>query len=393
MATAQELRDAARGKTGNAEIKANAAKTAAANAAAARDAALGKAGVQEATANAAKTKASQQAAIDKAKKDLEEGQDTGDDLSDDVIPPDNGAAPDWWIKYQEAEAAKERQQRVSSFTLLKTYAEEYGLPASLADKLIDLVAKQGYSDEAVSLELQQTDEFKARFAGIEKYKKNFATEIGSGIKAAPPKPSDYIKMEKAYQEVLNRYGLADMANRTTYAELIGGDVSVAEMTDRVVNVYDKVNNADDVLKQQLNQFFPTFGTADYAKALLTGNSPQDMASQLTRKLGAAEISSEASRAGLTTGVERAQQLQAMGVSRGTARAGYSTIAEQQTVLNKLGSIYNEDVTGLQTELEAEQFQGLASQRRKKLEGVEQASFAGRSGISQVSLSQGTAGTL
>jgi hypothetical protein len=194
--------------------------------------------------------------------------------------------------------------------------------------------------------------------------------------------------------VLLRYGLGDLATRGTFAQLIGGDVSVAEMTDRVVNVYDKVNNADDVLKQQLNQFFPTFGTADFARALLTGTSPQEMASQLTRKLGAAEISSEASRAGLTTGVERAQQLQAMGVSRGTARTGYSTIATQQTVLNKLGSIYNEDVTGLQTELEAEQFQGLASQRRKKLEQTEQASFAGRSGMSQVSLSQrGTAGTL
>jgi hypothetical protein len=387
MATPEEIRNAARAKAGMAEAKANAAKDAAAAADAVRNIARAKAGMAEAKANAAKTKASQQAAIDRAAQDLlvvEETKNKGVDVN---------AAPDWWLKYQAAEVAKENQQRVSSFALLRTYAEEYGLPASLADKLIDLVANQGYSDEEVALELQQTDEFKARFAGIEKYKKNFATEIGSGIKAAPPKPSDYIKMEKAYQDVLSRYGLADMANRTTYAELIGGDVSVAEMTDRVVNVYDKVNNADDVLKQQLNQFFPTFGTADYAKALLTGTSPQDMASQLTRKLGAAEISSEASRAGLTTGVERAQQLQAMGVSRGTARTGYSTIATQQTVLNKLGGIYNQDVTGLQTELEAEQFQGLASQRRKKLEETEKATFSGRSGMSQVSLSQGTAGTL
>jgi hypothetical protein len=391
MATAEEKRNAARGKAGAAEIKANAAKTAAANAAAVRNAARAKAGVQEATANAAKRKSAQQAAIDKAKKDLLTAEDTGDDLSDDVISPDNGAAPDWWIQYQNAEAARERQQRVSSFTLLKTLAEEYGLPSTIADKLIDLVAKQGYTDEAVALELQQTDEFKQRFSGIELYKKNFATEIGSGLKAAPPKPSDYIKMEKAYQEVLNRYGLADMANRTTYSELIGGDVSVAEMTDRVVNVYDKINNADSVLMQQLTSFFPTFGTTDFAKALLTGNSPKDMATQLQRKLAAAEISSEASRAGLQTNAEVAMQLQAMGVSRGLARTGYSKIAEQQTVLNKLGGIYNQDVTGLQTELEAEQFQGLASQRRKKLTEQEKSSFSGRAGTSQSSLNGGTKG--
>jgi hypothetical protein len=111
MATAEEKRNAARAKAGMAEAKANAAKTAAANAAAARNIARGKAGVQEATTNAAKTKASQQAAIDKAKKDLLTPQDTGDDLGDDGTPPDNGAAPDWWIQYQNAEAAKERQQR------------------------------------------------------------------------------------------------------------------------------------------------------------------------------------------------------------------------------------------------------------------------------------------
>ena len=148
-----------------------------------------------------------------------------------------------------------------------------------------------------------------------------------------------------------------------------------------------------MLKTQLSSYFPTYGTSDFARALLTGKTPQDMASQLKRRLTAAEISSEASRAGLATNAERAEQLQSMGVSRTLARAGYSKIAEQKGITEKLGSIYGQDVTDIQTELEAEQFQGLASQRRKKLEQTEQATFAGRSGTSQVSLSQrGTAGT-
>jgi hypothetical protein len=397
MATADQLqrqRDAA-----------NAAKTAAANAAAIRNAARGKAGLKEATANAAKTKASKQAAIDKAAKDLLVDKGTGDAPGDAPVVNQGISDLQKIIAQQQAQiealqnaakvAAADIQQakRQDSYALLKTYAAEYGLPESIADKLIDLVMNQGYTGKALVFEMEKTQEYKDRFAGLDLYKKNFAQEIAAGSKAAPPTAADYLKYEQQYQDVLLRYGLGDLATRGTFAQLIGGDVSVAEMTDRVVNVYDKVNNADDVLKQQLNQFFPTFGTTDFARALLTGTSPQEMASQLTRKLGAAEISSEASRAGLTTGVDRAQQLQAMGVSRGTARTGYSRIAEQQTVLNKLGSIYKEDVTGLQTELEAEQFQGLASQRRKKLEQTERASFAGRSGMSQVSLSQGTAGTL
>ncbi len=62
---------------------------------------------------------------------------------------------------------------------------------------------------------------------------------------------------------------------------------------------------------------------------------------------------------------------------------------RDSAIKKLGSIYGQDVTDIQTELEAEQFQGLASQRRKKLEQTEQATFAGRSGTSIVTFTTPT----
>lgn len=290
-----------------------------------------------------------------------------------------------------AKAAETAEKRQSVYDFIKTQAETMGIGVGIADRIIDLVANQGYSSRAVDLAIADTPEYKARFAGIEKYKKNFASDIAAGKKASQPTPAEYIAYEKQAQNVLNRFGLADLANQETYSDLIGGDVSIVEVTERITDVYDRVQNADDVLKTQLSTYFPTYGTSDFARALLTGKTPQDMASQLKRRLTAAEISSEASRAGLTTSAERAEQLQAMGVSRTLARAGYAKISEMQPTLSKLQSIYGgEQVT--QAELEAEQFQGLASQKRKKLEQTEQATFAGRSGTSQVSLSQGTAGT-
>ncbi len=78
------------------------------------------------------------------------------------------------------------------------------------------------------------------------------------------------------QNVLNRFGLADLANQETYSDLIGGDVSILEVTERITDVYDRVQNADDVLKTQLSTYFPTYGTSDFARALLTGKTPQDM---------------------------------------------------------------------------------------------------------------------
>jgi hypothetical protein len=311
-----------------------------------------------------------------------------------TVDPSAALAAEQRRQFELTQSLQKQQQRQSAFDLAKAFAVQYGLGESIADRIVDLTVNQGYTETAITLALQQSPEYKERFSGIEKYKKNYATDIAAGRKAQPLTPAQYIKAEQEYQEVLNRYGLADLASQETFSELVGGDVSAIELKDRVENVYDKIRNADSVLKEQLATYFPTLTEADFAKSLLTGKSPEDMASSLKRRVSQAEISSEAARAGLGgLTVGRAAELEQMGLTRTIARAGYSRIAEQQTALSKLGSIYQQDVTDIQTELEAEQFQGLASQRRKRLEQTEQAAFAGRSGTSQVSLSRGTAGTI
>ena len=311
-----------------------------------------------------------------------------------TVDPGAALAAEQRRQFELTQSLQKQQQRQSAFDLAKSFAVQYGLGESIADRIVDLTVNQGYTETAVTLALQQSPEYKARFSGIEKYKQNYAADIAAGRKAQPLTPAQYIKAEQEYQEVLNRYGLADLASQETFSELVGGDVSAIELKDRVENVYDKIRNADSVLKEQLATYFPTLTESDFAKSLLTGKNPEDMASSLKRRVSQAEISSEAARAGLGgLTVGRAAELEQMGLTRTIARAGYSRIAEQQTVLQKLGGIYQQDVTDIQTELEAEQFQGLASQRRKKLEQTEQATFAGRSGTSQVSLSRGTAGTI
>jgi hypothetical protein len=291
---------------------------------------------------------------------------------------------------QTADTAAKRQ---SAYDLLKELANAYDIGEGIADRIINLIVDKGYTNTAVRLELQNTPEYKERFQGIQLYNKNFANDIAAGRKAAALTPADYIKAEKDYQEILTRYGLGNLATRGTYATLIGGDVSAAEVTDRIVNVYDKIRNADEVLKTQLQSFFPSYNESDFAEVLLTESTPEGMANRLKNKLAAAEISSEASRAGLGLDAARALELQAMGVSRTLARTGYSKIADQQQRLGMLGSIYETDVTDLQTELEAEQFQGLASQRRKRLTSQEGATFSGRAGTSQVSLGQSAPGAI
>ena len=118
---------------------------------------------------------------------------------------------------------------------------------------------------------------------------------------------------------------------------------------------------------------------------------------LERQLKKAQLRAGAALAGVTiaeTGVESLQkQLESQGVSDvyGTAKTGFSTLAQTAPTTEKLAQIYGEQTTGLSEELQQEAFFGLQSQRRKKLQEREQATFGGQAGISTAGLTKGTAG--
>jgi hypothetical protein len=310
--------------------------------------------------------------------------------------PTTEQVPDWVLEFQRSQQRSEQaqieSQKVSARAVAKTLAAALGLRESIVDAIADLQINQGYTEQSVQVAMRDLPEFKERFAGMDKYNKNFAADIAAGRKAQVVDPFTYLELEKDYQEVLTRYGLGDMANTNTYAELIGNDVSVKEATDRVANVFDKINNADQLLKTQLQTYFPTLGTTDFAKALLTGKNPDDMAKQLERKYKRAEISSEMTRFNLQPSQTIATDLETLGVTREAARTGFGKVAEQLQPLSKLAQIYEGTTTGIEEELTSEQFRGLQSQRRKKLTEQEKATFGGSSGTSTVSLGTSVTGS-
>jgi len=292
--------------------------------------------------------------------------------------------PDWLLQWEAAQAAQAENTRVSAKAVAKTLAKNLGLKESIVDKISDLIINQGYTEESVQVAIRDLPEFKERFAGIDKYNKTFAADIAAGKKAQAVDPYSYIQLEKDYQEILTRSGLGDMANQGTYAELIGGDVSVDETKARIVNVYDKINKADPLLKDVLKTYFPTLDNTDFAKALLTGKNPEDMANQLQRKVQRAEIGSEARRFNIQTGEQSINELEALGITREQARLGYSNISRNLSSTEKLARIYEGTSAGIQEELTSEQFKGLESQRRKKLQQKELAAFSGSSGTNVTS---------
>ena len=286
----------------------------------------------------------------------------------------------------EQRAEEKRQERKNAYQLLIDEFTQMGIP-TLAD------AVRGYMVEDVDPELvpgrlTETEAYKQRFAGNEGRK-------AKGLSVYSPR--EYLQAEETYKSLLDSAGLQDLATQNTFSSFISGAVSPVEVQDRIQNVFNKIDNADDALKSQIGTYFSQYGIMDpnvqrgqIASALLTGETSS---LALERQLKKAQLRAGATMArydvGETTIESLQKQLEAQGVSDvyGTAQSGFKTLAETAPTASKLAEIYKTDVSGLQEELQQEAFFGLKSQRRKKLEEQEQAAFAGQAGTSQVSLTQ------
>lgn len=243
--------------------------------------------------------------------------------------------------------------------------------AALLQQLTQFVEDQVMNDVPlgeININLRNLQAYKDRFAGNE------------ALKAAGFAPIDeytYLNMERQYTETLRSYGLNNLATRDNFNKLIGGNVSVAELQDRVVNVYDRIKNADDALSKELQSLRESFNVndSDWVSAILMGSDGTQL---LKRKISEAEISAEATVRGLNSSMG-AEELAKLGVTRAQASQGFEAVKQMKGSLEKLGGIYGTDTTDIQKQLEQEQFTGLLSKKRKDLMTKETQTFSGKSG--------------
>lgn len=199
--------------------------------------------------------------------------------------------------------------------LAKLFAS-YGL-SSLAPKILDY-AKQGLSTDETYLKLQDTTEWKVRFAGNETRRKNNLAVLS---------PAEYLSREAAYQEDMRSYGLPKgfYDHPDDYAKLIGANVGSQELRQRL-----------DARKAVVQDGAAT-GVLAYAKAqygLSDGDliayfiDPNRAAPLLEKIANASQIGAAAARTGFgAVGRADAERLAALGVSGQQAAAGYSQAAE------------------------------------------------------------------
>jgi hypothetical protein len=136
----------------------------------------------------------------------------------------------------DADARKERQ---SAFDLLKLQFDEYGLGA-LVEPLRGLI-QEGISPSEFAVRLRQTEPYKKRFAAN-------AARISKGLRALSE--AEYLDLEDGYQSIMRNYGLpatyytrGELGRQEGFEKFIGGDVSPAELEERIMTAQNRVINA------------------------------------------------------------------------------------------------------------------------------------------------------
>ena len=287
-------------------------------------------------------------------------------------------------------------KKVDQVAAISALLSSYGL-GDLTGAITEAVQK-GYSNDTIQLIMQDPSSkdplavaFQTRFSGN---KARFAA--GKAVLS----PGEYLAAERTYAQVLQSYGVGTLAKKETMSGFIAGDISAAEVADRVGLAIDRVKNADPFTKAALAEYYPTLNQTDIVSALL---DPAEGLPALKRKVQIAEIGGAAKIQGLTTGLTTtsgvasgyqgvttgslgAESLAQFGITQEEARKGYQVVAEIAPRAEFLSSISGgEDYTRLEAEQEA--FLGLASAKRKRLSLTEQeqSRFAGQSGLTKASL--------
>jgi hypothetical protein len=321
------------------------------------------------------------------------GETTNYTADDGTVFTDQSAFAVYQTALREADLAKstlaaEKQgDRQSAYDLLYNEFSKYGLGA-LVLPLRDLIQKD-VSPSEFTIELRNSKPYQDRFKANE-------GRVKAGLAAISE--AEYINLEDQYQNIMRNYGLpetyytrGDYGTQAGFQKFIENDVSATELEDRIMTAQERVLKSNPEVMASLKAFYPGITNGDILAYTL---DPKNALTEIKRKVTAAEIGGAATQAGLTAGMTRAEELAKAGITKQQAQQGFQTVAEVAPRGGQLAAMYGESPYTQQT-AEQEVF-GLAgsvdaAKQRKKLVGLEQASFSGQTGMAQGALGRERAG--
>ena len=224
---------------------------------------------------------------------------------------------------QAADRARTEQDcQRSAFDSISSVLNRYGL-GGLAPWARGLI-QEGSTAARVELELYDQPTFQERFPAI-------FTRQESGL--APISPAEYIEYEQVAGQMMRQAGFPPgfYDSPTDFTKLIGADVSVSELSDRVLQSFRDVGEGDENVRNAYTQFFGVNGIAALAAYHL---DPNVAAPVLERQAQTARIAGAAWSIDIDIQHTRAEDLVDRRISEAEAFAGFRQ-------LNELRSLFDE----------------------------------------------------
>jgi hypothetical protein len=265
----------------------------------------------------------------------------------------------------------------TGWEILRQIFRDNGLP-ELADIITQLAQDEGIESSSIITEkLRETDTYKQRFKGN-------VNRLAAGRSVLTE--GEYLYQERQYESTMKAYQAGGLATRDNFANFITNDVSPAELQSRFTNAYTRVQNAvmsnDKPLVDELRKLYPGITDNEIANSLLLGNEGSEY---LKGRIDIAEVKAAETETGVKSTLG-AGFLASQGINRAQARVGLSKTSEQKAGYEQASRMFgDQNVEGLQKELEQENLLGQTSKRTKRLASQARAQFGGSSGVTTGSL--------
>jgi hypothetical protein len=279
------------------------------------------------------------------------------------------------------------EDRISAYDTMYAEFEKIGLGSFVEEVKQAIIDSKSPAERTLALRNSAT--YQKRFAGNKQ-------RVAKGLSALSE--AEYIALEDQYQNVMRNYGLPEsywakdsIGTQAGFTQLIAGGVDSTELESRIMTAKSRVLNANPEVKRALQQFYPDINDGDILGFVLDPTKGMDL---IKRKVTAAEIGGAAMAAGLKTDVGKAEMLASSGVNKAQATSIYGDIASGLPRGSELAAIYNQ-TPYTQSTAEAELFklsgQTEAEKERKKITGLEKATFGGGTGLTGTALARDRAG--
>jgi len=263
--------------------------------------------------------------------------------------------------------------------IIQAQLQQWGL-SSLSAKVADLI-RQGYGTDAITLQLEATNEYKQRFEAND-------ARLKAGL--AVLTPAQYVATENSYRQVLQSYGLPAgfYDSQSDFHNFIANDVSPDEVKNRAAAAQTVWLSHDEGTKAVWRDFYGLTDGAAIASIL----DPKTAMPVIQNMVTTAQAGAAARANGLQADQGRIQSYVDQGFNTQQLTKAFSQIGsaapEDQAMAQRFGVDYT------QADSEAANITGTASALRKQQQmyDSEQALFKARASGDANSLNSRQAGS-